>query len=249
MAKINEGNVSKISVDSKQNNHNDADLNLLAYIAQKSGLFNVWNTNTSIIAKDLNISQQSVSRVLRDLEDSRLIVREASTSGIKISLADSGRDTLRKHYELLKSVFSSDIKSLSCRITSGLGEGKYYMSLPGYKKQFAQKLGFEPFEGTLNLEIDAAKVNNFLLNAECIYVEGFKTKERTFGGLKAFGVKVSANTNKKTGNNKKNSKINAALIIPDRTHHHKNVVEVIADKNLRNVLKLKDNDELEISLG
>src|SRR3989338_2460916 len=231
MAKSSEGNVKS----------SDVDLNLLGYIAQKSGLFNVWNTNTSIIAKDLNISQQSVSRVLRDLEDSRLIVREASTSGIKISLADHGRDALKKHYELLKNVFSSDIKSLSCKITSGLGEGKYYMSLPGYKKQFAKRLGFTPFEGTLNLEVDAAKVNNFLLNAECIYVEGFNTKERTFGGLKAFRIKVSAN--KAAGNNKNNKKIPATLIIPDRTHHDKNVVEVIADKNLRNVLKLKDNDE------
>src|SRR3989338_5073601 len=180
MTKISDGNISKIIVGSKQDNTNDADLKLLAYVAQKSGLFNVWNTNTSVIAKDLDISQQSVSRVLRDLEDGRLIVREASTSGIKISLADHGRHTLKQHYQMLKKVFSSDIRSLSCKITSGLGEGKYYMSLQGYKKQFAKRLGFEPFEGTLNLEVDAAQVNNFLLNAECVYVEGFNTKERTF---------------------------------------------------------------------
>src|SRR3989338_7027610 len=232
MAKSSEGNVKS----------SDVDLNLLGYIAQKSGLFNVWNTNTSIIAKDLNISQQSVSRVLRDLEDSRLIVREASTSGIKISLADHGRNALKKHYELLRNVFSSDIKSLSCKITSGLGEGRYYMSLSQYKKQFIEKLGFEPFEGTLNLEVDIAKVNNFLLNSVCININGFETKERTFGGLKAFNVKVSAK------NNKNNKKINAALIMPDRTHHDKNVVEIIANKNLRNKLKLKDNQEIEITL-
>src|SRR3989338_1185269 len=117
MAKSSEGNVKS----------SDVDLNLLGYIAQKSGLFNVWNTNTSVIAKDLDISQQSVSRVLRDLEDGRLIVIEASTSGIKISLADHGRHTLKQHYQMLKKVFSSDIRSLSCKITSGLGEGKYYM--------------------------------------------------------------------------------------------------------------------------
>ncbi|MBI2135456.1 CTP-dependent riboflavin kinase [Candidatus Woesearchaeota archaeon] len=220
----------------------EEDINLLAYLTQKSGLFNVWNTNTSIIANDLGISQQSVSRVLRELENAKLIIREASTSGVKISLADNGRNALKKHYELLRNVFSSDIKSLSCKITSGLGEGRYYMSFSQYKKQFIEKLGFEPFEGTLNLEVDIAKVNNFLLNGVCININGFETKERTFGGLKAFNVKVSAK------NNKNNKKINAALIMPDRTHHDKNVVEIIANKNLRNKLKLKDNQEIEITL-
>ena len=181
-------------------------------------------------------------RVLRELENAKLIIREASTSGVKISLADNGRNALKKHYELLRNVFSSDIKSLSCKITSGLGEGRYYMSLSQYKKQFIEKLGFEPFEGTLNLEVDIAKVNNFLLNSVCININGFETKERTFGGLKAFNVKVSAK------NNKNNKKINAALIMPDRTHHDKNVVEIIANKNLRNKLKLKDNQEIEITL-
>ncbi len=220
----------------------EEDINLLAYITQKSGLFNIWNTNTSIIANDLGISQQSVSRVLRELENAKLIIREASTSGVKISLADNGRNALKKHYELLRNVFSSEIKSLNCKITSGLGEGKYYMSFSQYKKQFIEKLGFEPFEGTLNLEVDIAKVNNFLLNSICIDINGFETKERTFGGLKAFNVKVSAK------NNKNNKKINAALIMPDRTHHDKNIVEVIADKNLRNKLKLKDNQDIEITL-
>lgn len=216
----------------------EADLNLLTYLSHKSGLFNVWNTSTSVIAKDLGISQQSVSRVLRDLEENRLIIREASTAGMKISLADNGRNALKSHYELLRNVFSSDIKSITCKITSGLGEGKYYMALQGYKKQFIEKLGFEPFEGTLNLEVDAAKVNNLLLNAECININGFQTKERTFGGLKSFRVNI------KYGN----KKLPAALIIPDRTHHSKKVVEVIAPHNLRNKLKLKEGEIIEIML-
>ncbi len=235
MAQISEGKVKYPEAD------RNYDINLLAYFAQRSGLFNVWNTNTGIIAKDLGISQQSVSRILRDLENSKHIVREASTSGVKISLAVNGRDALKKHYDELKNVFSSEIKALSCKITSGLGEGKYYMSLLGYKKQFAAKLGFEPYEGTLNLEVDSAKVNNFLLNAECINISGFETKERTFGGLKAFNVKI-----KNIKNNKR--KVDGALIIPDRTHHDKNVVEVIADRNLRKTLKLDDNDLIEIML-
>ena len=35
-----------------------------------------------------------------------------------------------------------------------MGEGSYYMSLKGYKKQFKEKLGYEPFPGTLNLKLE-----------------------------------------------------------------------------------------------
>ena len=38
-------------------------------------------------------------------------------------------------------------------IFTGLGEGAYYMSLEGYKKQFKKHLNFIPYPGTLNLRM------------------------------------------------------------------------------------------------
>jgi riboflavin kinase len=60
-----------------------------------------------------------------------------------------------------------DFKSMDCknfpdgsrsdvlrgRVVSGLGEGQHYISRQGYLKQFREKLGFEPFPGTLNIKL------------------------------------------------------------------------------------------------
>ena len=39
------------------------------------------------------------------------------------------------------------------KIVSGMGEGAYYMSLKGYRNQFIEKLGYEPYPGTLNVKL------------------------------------------------------------------------------------------------
>jgi riboflavin kinase, archaea type len=214
-------------------------LNLILYLANKSGLFGNLNTSTSVIANDLEVSQQTVSRLLREIEEDNLIKRDARSTGITISLTDKARTLLKNQHLLLNNLFTSKVMTIKAKVTSGLKEGKYYMSLSGYRKQFKQKLGFEPFEGTLNLNIDAQKLNAFLLNTNETYINGFTTKERSFGGLKSFNIKIK----------NKNKSLNAELIMPDRTHHNNNTIEIIHKENLRNKLKLNDGDTLELTKG
>ena len=38
-------------------------------------------------------------------------------------------------------------------VSSGLGEGRYYISRKSYIIQFQEKLGFIPFLGTLNIRV------------------------------------------------------------------------------------------------
>ena len=64
-------------------------------------------------------------------------------------------------------------------------------------------------------------------------IEGFKTPERTFGSVKCFPARVRGRR--------------AAVIIPSRSHYV-DVVELVAPKNLREGLKLKDGDGLEIEV-
>jgi riboflavin kinase len=42
--------------------------------------------------------------------------------------------------------------------------------------------------------------------------------------------------------------IEAAVVIAQRTHHSANILEVIAPFNLRKKLKLKDNEEITLTL-
>ncbi len=125
-------------------------------------------------------------------------------------------------------------------VFTGLGEGKYYMSLNGYLWQFTAKLGFKPFAGTLNLRVNKGDALRFTSGIKEIHVEGFKSESRTFGGLNCFPAVLS------TGKSKiKNSeKIKGAVVIPERTHYDQNIVEFIAPINLRKKLRIHDGDTI-----
>ncbi len=190
-----------------------------------------FSSSTLKIAQSLGISQQSVSRNLRELKRKGLIELETSPRGINARPSKQGLGILKADYIELKNVFEPK-KALSLQgiLTKGLGEGSYYMSLSPYVKQFEQKLGFKPFAGTLNLIIDEAELFAFLSGLEGTKISGFKTKDRTFGSIKAFRVKVGAET--------------AAIIFPERSTHPPDQIEVIAGSNLREKLRLKEGSKV-----
>ena len=69
--------------------------------------------------------------------------------------------------------------SVSGKVFSGLGEGAYYISLTGYKKQFISKLGFEPYPGTLNLKLSSNLHKQFINNLSeltGVTIDGFTDK-------------------------------------------------------------------------
>ena len=113
------------------------------------------------------------------------------------------------------------------------GSKKYYISQKQYLARFKELLGFKPYLGTLNLIVDEDRLYKFLLSLKPIFIEGFETKERSFGSIKAFKVKVF--------------NLPAAIIIPERTKHEKNTVEIIAPVFLRGKFKLRSGSKVKIS--
>ncbi|PIN73995.1 riboflavin kinase [Candidatus Woesearchaeota archaeon CG10_big_fil_rev_8_21_14_0_10_45_16] len=190
-------------------------------------------TTTSQIAEEVNVSQQTVSRKLKECEETGLINRNVTPQGLTITLTEKGLSLLKKHYHLLHSVFDKE-KEVNCTVQSGLGEGKYYMSLPQYKKQFKEKIGYEPYEGTLNVKVEREQVEVFLKRP--IHISGFSTTERTFGGLISYPVTLKFNQ----------KKIAAHIVLPERTTHHKDIIEIIAPIRLRDSWKIKDGDILTL---
>ena len=122
------------------------------------------------------------------------------------------------------------------KVFSGVGEGRYYVSLDGYRKQFIEKLGFDPYPGTLNLKIPKEQLyfRRRLDEEEGILIEGFSTPDRTFGEVKAFRCKVDG--------------IEGAIVMPKRTHYPEDVLEVIAPVKLRDSLNLKDGDYVDVEV-
>jgi len=120
------------------------------------------------------------------------------------------------------------------KVISGLGEGKMFMSMDGYHEQFKPKLGFEPFNGTLNLEVNSLKRKEMLEKASQIIIKGFFKNDKTFADVLCFKAKLNG--------------INGAIIEPLKTRHKDNILEFISCVYLREKLNLKDEDEVEVEL-
>ncbi len=123
-------------------------------------------------------------------------------------------------------------KVISGVIIRGLGEGTYFMSMQHYQKEIKKKLGFRAYPGTLNLKVEK-KYIDLLKNFKQIKINGFKQKNKTFGGADCFKAKIK--------------NIYGAIIIPHLTKHN-DIIELIAPMHLKSELKLKDGDKVKVEL-
>ena len=188
---------------------------------------------TADLAKSLSISQQTASRHLIELQTLGLIRRARSTRREAIRITAKGSEELNKIHLRLKAIFELRPREVMLEgiLFSGIGEGAWYVSQPGYRKQFAEKLGFNPFPGTLNLRLkpEYEDEKRLLETIPHVQIEGFRDGERTFGPVVCYKVKI-------------NDAEDGALISAVRTHYAGDVVEVIAASNLRVKLGLRDGD-------
>ncbi|MDO8340062.1 MAG: DUF120 domain-containing protein [Candidatus Burarchaeum sp.] len=207
-------------------------LPLLLLLLRKGAHAGPVKLSSTALADELGISQQSASRWLIELEEKGLIVR----SGAGISLLPKGTEALRSLHSTLATAFQpKGSLKLHGAVFTGLKEGRYYISQQGYSKQFKSKLGFTPYAGTLNLRLADAAMRAPLDLSAGIRISGFQTPKRVFGDIVSYPVVI-------------NERIRGALIVPDRTHYGKDVIELLAKENLRKALKLKDGDIVRVSI-
>jgi len=192
---------------------------------------------TTELAKLLGASQQTASRHLIELEKMGLIHRVRLGRRESIKIVPAGAKHLDNMFLTLRRAFEMKKAELLFEgaVFSGLGEGAYYMSQDGYRKQFVEKLGFDPYPGTFNLRVrkeDQEDVR-MLEASPFILIEGFTNGNRSFGPAKCFQGKVA-------------DKFPCALISPVRTHYEGDVVEIISKEYLRKALQAKDGDVVKV---
>ncbi|MEM3851638.1 MAG: DUF120 domain-containing protein [Methanomassiliicoccales archaeon] len=192
------------------------------------------SVTTKQLGEQIGMTQQGASRILLLLAEDGLIDRQLNHGRQRIKLTDKGISELKREYEDYKLLFEQAM-TLVIRgtVSSGLGEGRYYISQTGYKKQLKEKMHFMPYEGTLNLKVLNSDIPTFELleRSPGIRINGFVSKGRTFGDVKCFPAKVNG--------------VACAVILPARTHYT-DVMELIAERQLRSLLSLKDGDLLEV---
>jgi len=219
-------------------NLSSRELGLLIFLAQNRAAEREIEITTTQLANFFHISQQTASRCLLKLNKLEIVTWKSSPKGSLVKLTSDGVYMLDQLRLELEKALHPDLMSIKIRgtITTGKGEGKYYISQPGYMESFKKKLGFKPFLGTLNVKIksDCIKQLELIRGSWPIIIENFENEERTFGKVLCYPLKIVGLDAKVVG------------IIPQRTHHPSNVLELISKLNLRDTLNLKDDDEIEI---
>lgn len=215
------------------------DLQCLKVIALRGGCKGPVFVSTQAIGEILAISQQTASRRLKSLETRGLITRTIAADGQHVMLTGSGEDELRREFLEYSRIFSERTHGyvMSGVVVSGIGEGKYYMSLAPYKEQFSRHLGFEPYPGTLNIRLTPSSiaVRKKIDALNWIRVKGFSTEGRTFGDARCIPCRI--------GN------IACGIVVPGRTHYPDDIIEVIAPVALRRKLGVEDSDSVTVEVG
>ncbi len=193
-------------------------------------------------AEVIKSSVQTAARRLQELEKEGFVHRRIIADGQWVILTKRGVEQLKRECYEYQELFFSTPKievEIGGRLITGMGEGEYYTTLDGYRKQFEAKLGFTPFPGTLNLSLDLlCIVTRKKLDARRgIEIEGFELEKRTFGGAKCFPCKILDD---------RAEGIKSAVIIPHRTHYPDDILEIISPVFLRGELALRDGDEIRI---
>ena len=220
------------------------ELAVLKLLALDGGLEGDIKISCSHLADRLDASNQTASRRLQRLESAALLDRETVSDGQWVSVTDAGERTLHAEYEDYRRLFEADpTVELDGTVTSGMGEGRHYISLPGYSCQFEERLGYEPFPGTLNLDLDEQSVRrrSAISSLEPVPIDGWEDEERTYGPAVCHHATIETDDGDRYDR--------AHVIAPERTHHDDDQLEVIAPEKLRDTLGLEDGAHVTVTVG
>lgn len=127
-----------------------------------------------------------------------------------------------------------NIVTIKGTVFSGEGTGSQFVRIPWATKQIKEKLSFNPYFGTLNIHLpkrETKKLEKILKESKGIKIipaEGFSQAQ-------CFNALIM-------------NKIKGAIVLPEKTNHPPNVLEIIAPVHLRNTLSLKDSDEVKLTI-
>ncbi len=210
----------------------------LYVLAQQGAVHRSITITTSDLGELLNISQQTASRRISACVEKEYIERIHSANGMQVKITQQGQLVLKNVLKGLELAFTETERKviINGKVVQGIGEGAYYVEI--YAPHFQKVLGFRPYPGTLNVQVqdnESKMAVKKMRQGPPLIVKGFSHKGRTFGDVICYRVKI-------------NSKIDAAVVVAQRTHHSENILEIIAPVNLRDELGLNDGDQITLTV-
>ena len=222
------------------------------FIGEKEWFFLFWVAYSKFYRKgpvfapnlvsELPLSQQTISRRILDLEKKGLIVRDIEKRRGELEITTKGYAQLEQVYEHLHYLFKDKavIEKYQGKLQSGMGEGGHYIRHPIYLEQFYKKIGFFPYFGTLNVEMEPTVhhlLQKHLSEYQSVQIHGFTDESRTFGEVLCYQVQIWPQ-------NRIHHRVPGALLIIKRTSHKPHIIEFISEQYLRDFLSLQDGDEI-----
>jgi riboflavin kinase len=193
---------------------------------------------TRELGEALGISQQTASRRIAQCVEDGYLSRIHTAEGMLLQVTEKGKNELLHVAANLEAAFApvEDDIVIEGRLVTGLGEGAYYVDV--YSNRLREALGFKPYMGTLNVKVtdeESRRAVGRMKNSPPLVVRGFRHKGRTFGDVICYRVRI-------------NDKIEAAIVMAQRTHHSEDILEVIAPFNIRKALNINDDDSVALTI-
>ena len=117
-------------------------------------------------------------------------------------------------------------------VRRGQGQGRAFTQLDWVREQFRGKLGFEPYPGTLNLQVEDGAARAAAQAQPGILIEPTSAEYCT---AKCLRVRI-------------NGRVDATWIMPDVPNYPDDLVELMAPFALREELGVEDGDEVSIQV-
>lgn len=121
-------------------------------------------------------------------------------------------------------------------VTSGLGEGAEFVTLDGYARQFRERLGYDPYPGTLNLALDSS-IEDALVPLDPIRVREWESDAGSFGAVDCYPASVVDGDD-----------VPLHAIVPHRSDHDWCTLEVVSPVHLRERFALDDGDAFAVQV-
>jgi CTP-dependent riboflavin kinase len=123
------------------------------------------------------------------------------------------------------------------RLTTGSGQGKHFTQLDWARQQFLDKLGIDPFPGTINLIVDdseSMKVWNRLKGTPGIRIDNPNDGPHDCDA-RCYPVSIGG-------------EIDAAIVLPEVAGYPPVQIEIIAAMGVRDALDIDDGDSLRLEV-
>jgi len=127
--------------------------------------------------------------------------------------------------------------TVSGRLFSGMGKGRYYVGHPEYQRRFRDSLGYAPYPGTLNVKLedrDVIESVNHLRTMDGIKIGSFTVNGESFSSLTYFNGTMRGEK--------------VTLLLIDVTYYNETVAELISPAYLRGKFGLKDGEIITFTL-